>query len=79
MQPSTVPVLRTASEGLQNVTISLAMERSDTGKTTLALVELWNERSWTRVAIEFARWIVWKHGVLLSFPLDSRKVRFSTV
>ena len=76
---STVPILHTASEGLQNIMISWAMEQLDTGETTLAFVELWNERSQTRVAIEFDRWIVWKRSVLLSFPLDSRSVRFSIV
>ena len=50
---STVPVLRTASEWLQNVMISWAMEQSDTGETTLAFVELLNEHSQTRVIIEF--------------------------
>ena len=38
---STVPVLPTALEQLQNITISWAMERSDTGETTVAFVELW--------------------------------------
>ena len=52
---STVTVLRTASERLHNVTISWAMEQSDTGETTLTF------------SIEFARWIVWKRSVLLSF------------
>ena len=54
-QPSTVPVLRTASEGVQNVMISWAMERSDTGEMTLAFVELLNEHSRTRVIIKFYR------------------------
>ena len=63
---STMPVLRTASERLQNVMISWAMEWSDTGETMLTFVELWNKRSRTCVAIEFARWIVWKRSDLLS-------------
>ena len=32
------------------------------GETTLTFIELWNECSRTRVAIEFAYWIVWKRS-----------------
>lgn len=74
--------MRSASEWLQSDAILWPMERLDMGEMTRAFIELRNKCSWTHVAIVFAPWIVWKHGVLLLFRciwLDDGSIRFSTV
>ena len=58
-------VLRTASEQLQNEMILWTAEQLDTGETTCACVELWNECSQMCVTIVFTHRVVWRCNFIL--------------